>query len=309
MTTTPPAIAARGLGRRFGKRTAVEGLTFEVAQGEIFGMLGPNGAGKTTTLRMLCGLLAPSEGDAEVCGLALSRQARQVRRLVGLLTEQPGLYDRLTARENLSYFARLYGASDSEIAARLPRVFATLGLTGREDERVGGFSKGMRQKVAIARALVHEPKVVFLDEPTSGLDPEASANVRGIVEELSAQGRTIVLCTHNLDEAARLCGRVAVVKRRILAMGPPRELARSAPSVSIELEGDAAPMAQALSSAGFVAAAEGSVLDVTLARESDVPDVVSRLVALGARVRSVQPHRELEDAYLRLVAGDGSSAQ
>ncbi|HEY3450096.1 MAG TPA: ABC transporter ATP-binding protein [Myxococcales bacterium] len=303
MNGSAPAIVARGLGRRFGERTAVDGLTFEVEQGEIFGMLGPNGAGKTTTLRMLCGLLAPSAGDAEICGLTLSRQARDIRRVVGLLTEQPGLYDRLTARENLVYFARLYGVDGAEISARLARLFATLGLTGREDDRVGGFSKGMRQKVAIARALVHDPKVVFLDEPTSGLDPEASANVRGIVEELASQGRTIVLCTHNLDEAARLCRRVAVVKGRVLALGAPAELARSAPTVEIQIEGDAAPLLQALADSGLSATAEDSVLRVALAEESEVPALVARLVGLGARIRKVQPHRELEDTYLRLVAG------
>jgi ABC-2 type transport system ATP-binding protein len=167
---------------------------------------------------------------------------------------------------------------------------------------VGGFSKGMRQKVAIARALVAEAPGRLPGRADLGVDPEASANVRGIVEELSAQGRTLVLCTHNLDEAARLCRRVAVVKGRVLALGPPRELARSAPSVAVEVEGEAAPLAQALSASGLSATAHGPHLFVGLARESDVPDLVARLIALGARIRRVEPRGQLEEIYLQLVS-------
>jgi len=299
-----PAIVARELTRRFGDRLAVDGVCFEVAEGEIFGLLGPNGAGKTTTVRMLCGLLAPSSGDAEVCGLSLASRARDVRRLVGLLTEQPGLYDRLSAMDNLVYFARLYGVSRADAQTRLTRLFALLGLTGREKDKAGSFSKGMRQKLALARALVHEPKVVFLDEPTSGLDPEASATVRGLVSEIAGQGRTVVLCTHNLDEAARLCHRVAVIKGRILAMGKPAELAPRAEIVEIGLEGDAGPVALALRGAPGVSTAEarGDRLHIELADPKGVPELVSRLVGLGARVRSVQPaSRALERMYLELV--------
>lgn len=307
----PKAIVARGLGRRFGDRTAVEGLDFEVAQGEIFGLLGPNGAGKTTTVRMLCGLLAPTWGDAEIDGVTLSADPRAVRSRVGLLTEQPGLYDRLTALENLTYFAQLYGVAPAVAAERLGRLFATLGLAGRENDRVGGFSKGMRQKVAIARALVHEPKVVFFDEPTSGLDPEASATVRGIIEELARDGRTIVLCTHNLDEAARLCHRVAVVKGRILAMGEPRELTRPSPVVELTFASGAEQIATSLAGAPGVVTVvrEGELLRVSLADREAVPELVARVVGLGGRIQAVRPAaRELERVYLELVQGDDTPA-
>jgi len=299
-----PAIVARGLGRRFGAFTAVEDLGFSVEPGEIFGLLGPNGAGKTTTVRMLCGLLAPSTGDAEICGHALSTDARAIRGMVGLLTEQPGLYDRLTATQNLVYFARLYGVSRADAQARLKKLFTLLKLTGRERDKVGSYSKGMRQKLALARALLHEPQVVFLDEPTSGLDPEASATVRTLVEDLSRQGRTIVLCTHNLDEASRLCHRVAVIKRRILAMGRPSELARPSSSVVIALAAGAEAIAKSLvSSPGIAAAsAEGEKLRVELQDPEGVPELVARVVQLGGRVRSVQPaSRALEQIYLELV--------
>jgi ABC-2 type transport system ATP-binding protein len=298
------AIVARDLGRRFGERVAVEALSFEVEEGEIFGLLGPNGAGKTTTVRMLCALLAPTWGTAEVCGLSIERDARAIRRSVGLLTEQPGLYDRLSAQENLVYFARLYGVSPADAATRLAKLFALLGLTGREGDKVGGYSKGMRQKLAIARALVHEPRVVFLDEPTAGLDPEASATVRELVEEIARGGRTVVLCTHNLDEAARLCHRVAVIKGRILVVGRPADLVKGSPLIEVSLAGPAQPVAAALVGIpGLVSASgEGEMLKVELTDVDGVPDLVARLVGLGARVRSVRPAaRELERVYLELV--------
>ena len=301
----PDAIVARGLGRRFGDRVAVSGLDFSVGEGEVFGLLGPNGAGKTTTVRMLCGLLAPSEGEAEICGNRLGRDEEAVRGAVGLLTEQPGLYDRLSALDNLLYFARLYGVEDTLARARVARVLATFGLGGREGERVGGFSKGMRQKLAIARALIHEPQVIFLDEPTSGLDPEASATVRTLVESLAAEGRTLVLCTHNLDEAERLCDRVAVVKGRILALGTIDELRGPGAEVELELDGGAAGIAARLKGAAGIerVAGEGGRLRVGLADRDGVPELVARVVALGGRVRAVRPaQRELERVYLDLVA-------
>ncbi|MGI5860445.1 MAG: ABC transporter ATP-binding protein [Myxococcales bacterium] len=300
------AIVARNLGRRFGERTAVEGLSFSVGKGEVFGLLGPNGAGKTTTVRMLCALLAPSEGEAEICGLRLGADDLGVRASVGLLTEQPGLYDRLSALENLLYFARLYGVEEATARERIGKVLETFGLSGREHERVGGFSKGMRQKLAIARTLIHEPKVVFLDEPTSGLDPEASATVRALVERLAGEGRTIVLCTHNLDEAERLCDRVAIVKGRILAMGEISSLLSGTSHVAIELAEEAAGLAERLRGAPGIEAveAEAGTLRVRIAASDGVPELVGRIVALGGRIQAVRPAaRELERAYLELVGG------
>jgi len=217
-------IVTERLSKSFGKLQAVQDLDLRVEAGEVFGFLGPNGAGKTTTVRMLSGLIGPTSGKAWVAGCEVGKQDGDLRRKVGILTESPGLYDRLSAERNLGFFADLYEVTD--IAAQVERYLRLLGLWDRRHEPVGGFSKGMRQKLAIARAVLHEPQVVFLDEPTSALDPEAARLVREFIGELRAEGRAIVLCTHNLDEADRLCDRIAVFRTRILALDTPAALRR-----------------------------------------------------------------------------------
>jgi ABC-2 type transport system ATP-binding protein len=299
-------IEIEGLGKRFGTRVAVEGLTFSTGPGEVFGLLGPNGAGKTTTVRMLTGLLRPTQGRGHVCGFPLGEQDERLRRSVGLLTEQPGLYERLTARDNLRFFIKL-----NELDARVawPRALHYLerfGLSGREDDPCGSFSKGMRQKLALVRALVHAPQVLFLDEPTSGLDPEAARTVRDAVAELAAEGRTLILCSHNLTEVEQLCTRVAVVKTRLLALGPIAQLRSGAGTLEVRVEGDAGALATQLRTGAVarVAEAEGGLLRVSVETDSQVPDVVAQLVHAGARILSVaRHHRPLEEIYLELVRG------
>ncbi len=217
-----PLIQAEGLSKRFNHVLAVDNLSLEVQAGEIFGFLGPNGAGKTTTIRMLSALIAPTEGRAWIAGHEVGRESDQVRRKVGVLTESPGLYDRLSAAQNLSFYAQLYRVPDVE--ARVERYLRLLGLWDRRNDPAGTFSRGMRQKLAIARALLHEPQVLFLDEPTSGLDPEAARMVRSFIADLRHAGRAIFLCTHNLDEADRLCDRIAVINTRLLALDAPAAL-------------------------------------------------------------------------------------
>jgi len=297
-------IRVQGLAKRFGHRTAVEGLTFEVSPGEVFGLLGPNGAGKTTTVRMLTGLLQPSEGEASVWGHSVRTQGEALRRAVGLLTEQPGLYDRLTARENLRFFMKLHELDEAAAWPRVQGYLQRFGLAGREDEPVGSFSKGMRQKLAIVRTLVHDPKVIFLDEPTSGLDPESARTVRDAVAELATEGRTIVLCSHNLSEVERLCERVAIIQGRLLAMAPLRELRRAGQALDIRVEGDAGRFVPELAKLAFApnALSEGSRLKVMLTDDAQAPDVVACLVSAGARVHSAVPsHRPLEEVYLELI--------
>jgi ABC-2 type transport system ATP-binding protein len=297
-------ISVQGLGRRFGARTAVEGLTFDVRPGEVFGLLGPNGAGKTTTVRMLTGLLLPSEGEARVWGYPVRTEGESLRRVVGLLTEQPGLYERLSARENLRFFMKLHELDEREVWPRVKGYLERFGLAGREDEPCGGFSKGMRQKLAIVRTLVHDPKVIFLDEPTSGLDPESARTVRDAVAELAAEGRTIVLCSHNLSEVERLCTRVAVVKGRLLALASVNELRRAGSALEVKVEGEAERFVQALARLPFApnVLSEGGRLRVMLADEDQAPDVVACLVGAGARVRSaVLAQRPLEEVYLELI--------
>ncbi|ATB27805.1 ABC transporter ATP-binding protein [Melittangium boletus DSM 14713] len=294
----------RGLAKRFGARTAVQGLTFDVHPGEVFGLLGPNGAGKTTTVRMLTGLLQPSEGEAHVWGHSVRTDGESLRRTVGLLTEQPGLYERLSARDNLRFFMKLHELDEREAWPRAQAWLERFGLGGREDEPCGSFSKGMRQKLAIVRTLVHEPQVLFLDEPTSGLDPESARTVRDAVAELAAEGRTLVLCSHNLTEVERLCTRVAVVKGRLLALAPLQELRRTGSSLEVQVEGDAARFVEALAVLPFAppALAEGGRLRVMLTDETQAPDVVACLVGAGARVRSAIPAlRPLEEVYLELI--------
>jgi ABC-2 type transport system ATP-binding protein len=224
-------IRTEGLGKRFSARrrhaatVAVEDLTLEVKRGEVFGFLGPNGAGKTTTVRMLCALIAPTAGEAWVAGHKIGQEDAAIRASVGILTETPGLYDKLDAVTNLSFFAKLYDVGDP--SRQVAQYLQMLGLWERRHEPVARFSKGMRQKLANARALLHEPPLLFLDEPTSGLDPEAARVVRDFIEELRGQGRTIFICTHNLDEADRLCDRIGVIQRRLIRVDTPARLRQS----------------------------------------------------------------------------------
>ncbi len=255
---------------------------------------------------MLTGLLTPSGGEASVCGVRVGTAAdgEALRKVVGLLTEQPGLYDRLTARENLRFFIKLHELQEGPAWERARRYLARFGLEGREDEPCGGFSKGMRQKLAIIRALVHDPRVIFLDEPTSGLDPEAARTVRDAVAELAAEGRTIVLCSHNLAEVERLCGRVAVVKQRLLAVAKVAELRRVGTALAVQVEGEGAPFVAGLEALPFRprVLCEGGLLRVLLAEDAQAPDVLAALVRAGARVRSATPtQRPLEEVYLELV--------
>jgi ABC-type multidrug transport system ATPase subunit len=216
-----PMIIATGLGKRFRTLTAVHDLTFTVGDGEIFGLLGPNGAGKTTSIRMLAGLIAPSAGSARINDLQLGPDSQRIRALTGVLTETPGLHDKLTARQNLGYYGRLYGLRGAALRRAVDRYLDVVGLADEGDRRVGGFSKGMRQKVAIARALLHEPEVLYLDEPTSALDPSAAKTVRDFVATLRDAGRSIVVCTHNLDEAERLCDRIGIMRGTLLRVDTP----------------------------------------------------------------------------------------
>ncbi len=310
MTST--GITANGLFRRFGERVAVSGLSFEVRPGEVFGLLGPNGAGKTTTVRMLTGLLRPSGGEATVCGerVPIVGTGSALRRKVGLLTEQPGLYDRLSARENLTFYLRL---NEVDVATAWPTVNAQLerfGLGGRADEPVGGFSKGMRQKLAIVRALVHSPQVIFLDEPTSGLDPASARTVRDAVAELAKEGRTLVLCSHNLAEVERLCSRVAVIKNTLRTVASLTDLRRDGLALELLVAGEASALVPLLDGLSFrpKSLCEGSRLRVLLEQEEQAPDVIAHLSLKGARIyTATRAARPLEEAYLELVREEGDA--
>ncbi len=303
------AIETHGLTRRFDGRVAVEDLSLTVGERSIFGFLGPNGAGKTTTVRMLAALIAPSGGEAMVAGHRLGADDTALRRSVGILTEVPGLYDRLSARQNLTYFARLYDLDAAVAARQVERYLRALDLWDRRDDPVGAFSKGMRQKLAVVRALLHEPQVVFLDEPTAALDPEAARTVREFVKTLAGEGRMIFLMTHDLTEADELCDVIAVFERHVLRMGPPAELRASLFGLGtiVRVAGNAGQYVALVRRLAFVreVTANGESLAVRLDDPDGMnPRLVSALLDAGAEIRYVEPMRHsLEDVYLRLVKG------
>ena len=303
-----PAIRARGLTKRFNGTLAVDGLDLEVHPGEVFGFLGPNGAGKTTTVRLLTCLIAPTSGEAWIHGRRVGVESKSIRARIGVLTGPPGLYERLSARKNLEIFARLYGLGAAERDRQIRRHLEILGLWERRDDVVVGFSKGMKQKLAIARCLLHAPPVVFLDEPTSGLDPESARVVRHFIAELKAEGRTIFLCTHNLDEADRLCDRIGVFKQRLICVDTPDNLRRQlyGRQVVIQLAAIGEPVLAAARALPFVrnVRQEDSRLILSLNDpEQQNPALLQRVIEAGGEVQFVTERRaSLEDVYFWLMA-------
>ncbi len=291
--------------KRTGKVQAVDNLSLDIQQGEVFGFLGPNGAGKTTTVRMLSALIAPTAGRAWVNDLQVGHNDTAIRGSIGLLTEQPGMYDRLSAEKNLSIYARLYGVRD--VPGQVEKYLRLLGLWERRHDPAGSFSKGMKQKLAIARAILHEPKTLFLDEPTAGLDPEAAKLVRDFIEDLKTEGRTIFLCTHNLDEADRLCDRVGVFKQRLLTVDSPSRMRNAVfgRTVEFRLKSVGAELVDRVRAFAFVknAAIEDTRLILALDDpETANPIVIKALVEAGAEVQFVSEVRHsLEDVYLSVI--------
>ncbi len=301
-------IQTSALTKRFGTLTAVSDLSLDIASGEVFGFLGPNGAGKTTTVRVLAALIGPTAGTALVNGFDVQREAMQVRRTIGVLTETPGLYDRLSAEYNLLIYARLYEVDDP--ARQVQKYLTMLGLWDRRKEPVGGFSKGMKQKLAIARALLHEPQTVFLDEPTAGLDPSAARTVREFIEELRTEGRTIFLTTHNLDEAQRLCDRIGLMRSRLIALDTPDALRRRlfGQHVRVQIANLVDAHRAAAAALPFVKGVqvEGDTLLVDVPDpERDNPALIEALVSAGAKLQYIQPSQaSLEDVYMQLVGDE-----
>mgnify|MGYP000163472390 CR=1 FL=1 len=306
-----PVISTNGLVRRFGEIVAVDGVTLEVYAGEVFGFLGHNGAGKTTTIRLLNGVLEPDDGSVRVLGLDPATEGALLRRRTGVLTENPSLEERLSARENLYIYAELYGVPEGEVTRRIAELLDDFELADRADERVGGYSKGMKQRLALARALIHRPELLFLDEPTAGLDPVASHRVHELILHMSRQeGRTVFICTHNLAEAQKLCDRVAVLEYgRIIALGTPKELARRmGQRLSLEIEVGVNGVTKALEVLQGVflgnneeSSQDQDVIKIAGVHREMIPNVVARLTEAGVPVYRVAPSEpSLEDFYLAL---------
>ena len=280
-------LLADRLTRAFGDRVAVRDLSLSVAAGEIVALLGPNGAGKTTTMRMLAGLILPHAGTITIDRTPVSAStANQARRSVGLLTETPGLWERLTVRANLLTYARLQSLDDPQ--QQVTRVLEQVDLAERADDVAGKLSKGLKQRAALARALIHRPPVVLLDEPTSGLDPASARHVRDLIAGLRTQGCAVLVSTHNLAEAEALADRIAVLKTQLLACDTPAALRNRGDGIAVVIEFE-----------------DGSTQTVTVKDLKLVPDIVQKLVSEGRRIVRVTPDRpSLEEVYLSLVGAD-----
>jgi ABC-2 type transport system ATP-binding protein len=309
-----PVIQISSLSRRFGEKNAVDHLTLEVQAGEIFGFLGHNGAGKTTTVRLLNGVLEPTSGQASVLGLDPQTDGPAVRAQTGVLTETPSLDERLTARDNLSIYADLYNVPLADLTGRVNSLLTEFELADRADEKVGGYSKGMKQRLALARALLHRPEVLFLDEPTAALDPVATRHVHTLVENLARrEGCTVFLCTHNLVEAQKLCDRVAVMEHgRLVALGTPSDLTRQyVKRLDVDLEVDPSQMDRALQTLQEFPQLvispprrEKDLLSMTLSGRESIPELLSILVQKGLRVYRLAPQEaNLEEVYFALNGG------
>jgi ABC-2 type transport system ATP-binding protein len=301
-------IETENLTRKFGSLTAVDNVTLKVDQGEIFGFLGPNGAGKTTTVRMLCCLISKTSGSARIGDYEIGNEknALKIRKIIGLVPDNVGLYESLTAYENLDYYGVLYKRTDSQRKESNEHFLKLLDLWEKRDALAGTFSKGMKQKLAIARALVHDPEILFMDEPTANLDPEAAKTVREFILNLKKEKKTIFLNTHNLDEAQRICDRIGILNTKLMAVGTPEELERSihGRKTVIKLREVNEAILDSLKKLQIKnMVREGNKLSVDVANpQEENPDMINALVSAGGRIETVTvTSSSLEDAYLKLV--------
>lgn len=302
-------IDTENLTRKFGNLTAVDSLTLHVEEGEVFGFLGPNGAGKTTTVRMLCCLISKTSGTARIGDYAVDSEqdCLAIRKMVGLLPENVGLYDGLSAYRNLDFYGKLYEVPELKRRENIEHMLKLLGIWERRSDAVGTFSKGTKQKIAIARALIHDPQLLFLDEPTASLDPEAAKTVRDFILDLKKEKRTIFLNTHNLDEAERLCDRIGILKTKLIAVDSPRNLERSLYNrktiVHMEKITDVVLTAvKKLKSVKNVRVSENKLILDMDDPEKENPELVRTIVEADGCIQYVTELKStLEDVYLKLI--------
>ena len=302
-------IETENLTRKFGDLTVVNNITLRINQGEIFGFLGPNGAGKTTTIRMLACLISKTSGTAKIADFEVGNSAdrKMIRSMIGLLPENVGLYETMSAYKNLDFYGRFYKVPEAKRKERIEYLLKILGLWEKRELVSGTFSKGMKQKLAIARALIHDPAVLFLDEPTANLDPEASKIVRNFIVALKKENKTIFLNTHMLDEANKICDRVGIMKAKLIAVGTPKELRESlfAKTTIVQLETISEAIVSAVRKlgAGKVEVANGNKLIISVKDSNkENPDIVHAIDVAGGRIRSVSlSNPALEDVYLKLI--------
>jgi ABC-2 type transport system ATP-binding protein len=301
-------IDTENLSRKFGNLTAVDNLTLHVDEGEVFGFLGPNGAGKTTTIRMLCCLISKTSGSARIGGYEIGNKedSLKIRKIIGLIPDNVGLSEHLTAYDNLDFFGKIYDCTDAQRKESIQRFLEMLGLWDKRNVLAGTFSKGMKQKLAIARALIHDPQILFLDEPTANLDPESAKTVREFILELKKQKKTIFLNTHNLDEAQRICDKIGILNTTLRATGTPQELEQSVSGkktvIELEQVNDAVLNAlKKLSLKNLTTDGNNITFDVEDPDKENSP-VVEAIVQAGGHVRTINvAGSTLEDTYLKLV--------
>jgi len=303
---SPPAVELDGVVRTFGELRALDGVTLSVEAGEVVGLLGHNGAGKTTTVRLLTGILAADAGSVRIHGMDPLVDGPAVRRATGVVSAVPAVDGRLTAIQNLRFVAEVFDVDRDDGERRARELLARFGLSDRAEDKVEGFSSGMRQRLALARALLPDPSLLLLDEPTSALDPVASRDVRELIERFAGErSRSVLLCSHNLVEVQQLCDRVVILEHgRVIAEGPPATLAAelAVGRLRLEVERAHAPRAgRLLEAAGLPFEASGGRIVLTRPGGVDVPDLIAELVAAGVRLYAVTPEdASLEDVYLAL---------
>ncbi len=302
-------IEVNHLTKKFGEITAVDSLTFHVGEGEVFGLLGPNGAGKTTTIRMLCCLISRTSGEARIAGYPIGNGADSltIRKLIGLVPDNNGLYEELTAYENLDYYGKLYECPEAQRKERIEYFLKMMDLWEKRNQPVSEFSKGMKQKVAISRALIHDPKLLFFDEPTANLDPEASKMVRDFILKLKKDGKTIFINTHNLDEAQRICDRIGILKTKLLAVNTPEQLETSTWGTSktvfqVEQVNDQILEAVRTLNPGNIGVEDNKIILVLADPLKQNPDVVQQIISAGGRIQYItQLNPSLEETYIKVI--------
>jgi ABC-2 type transport system ATP-binding protein len=303
-----PILQMRNVTKKIGGKTIIDGLSFDVPKGEVFGFLGPNGAGKTTTVRMLCCLIGKTSGTARVADFEVGNEADalKIRRIIGLVPDNVGLYEDLTAYENLDYYGKLHKCPPAQRKENIQRFLEMLGLWDKKNVVAGTFSKGMKQKLAIARALIHDPEILFMDEPTANLDPESAKTVRDFILELKKEKKTIFLNTHNLDEAQRICDRIAILNTKLMALGTPEELEHSVGTrrTVIQLEQVKESILNSLKKLSLERVFQDCIkLTIELADPfKENPAIIQAIVEAGGKIQTVSvSSSSLEDAYLKLV--------
>ena len=301
-------IDVENLTKKFGDLTAVDGVTFNVKKGEVFGFLGPNGAGKTTTVRMLSCLISKTSGEARIADYDVSDPADslKIRKMIGLVPDDVGLYEELSAYKNLDFYGKLYECNKTQRTENIEHFLKILGLWDKRDVPAGSFSKGMKQKLAIARALIHEPEILFLDEPTVNLDPESSKIVRDFILELKKENKTIFLNTHNLDEAQRICDKIGILNTKLKVIGTPKELEESlwGKKTVIQLEQVTDSILKTLDSliSRKIVLDENKIIIDVVNPEIENPEIVNTVVGAGGHIQYVtELSPTLEDAYLKFV--------